>query len=40
MNIMFEKIKQLLDEGKSRSEIAIILDCQKSVVNYYANPNN
>ena len=40
MNDLFEKVKKLLLEGKSRIEIANILDCQKSVVNYYANPKN
>jgi len=40
MENLFEKVQNLLKEGKTRSEIAIILDCQKSVVNYYANPKN
>lgn len=40
MNDLFEKVQKLLKEGKSRVEIANILDCQKSTVNYYANPKN
>lgn len=40
MNELFQKVKSLLAEGKSRAEIAIILDCQKSTINYYANPTN
>lgn len=40
MNNLFEKVQKLLSEGKSRVEIANILDCQKSTVNYYANPKN
>lgn len=40
MNDLFEKVQKLLSEGKSRVEIASILDCQKSTVNYYANPKN
>lgn len=40
MNDLFEKVQKLLSEGKSRVEIANILDCQKSTVNYYANPKN
>lgn len=40
MENLFEKVRNLLEEGKSRVEIANLLDCQKSVVNYYANPRN
>lgn len=40
MENLFEKVRNLLEEGKSRVEIANLLDCQKSVVNYYANPKN
>lgn len=40
MNELFQKVKSLLAEGKSRAEIAIILDRQKSTINYYANPTN
>ena len=40
MENLFEEVRKLLKEGKSRTEIANILDLQKSVVNYYANPKN